>query len=192
MFLTNAVGIYSLLIFECSYLLKSSWIYVVFCSLQKSENFSGTLFLVGVIEKWDLLSVYNVKGCSELPCAAAVHQLTPGDVLFYHEHFSKRDHLQQKQWVLEFMSSNCSRQERVFSFIVCGKTVCLDVWLRVLGISSTKFSKIKADFLKGKVSVQKPTPTRKPKLSTCQAVAWMGNYFERYMNILIYLIDNSV
>ena len=78
--------------------------------------------------------MYDVKGCGELPSAATVHQLTPGVQLFYHKHFSKTDQLHQKQWLFEFTSANCSRQERVFSFVVCGKTRCLKVWLRVLGL----------------------------------------------------------
>ena len=126
-----------------------------------------------------MLSVFDVKGCSEGPCAAAVHQLTPGDVLFYHENFCKRDQLQQRQWLFEFLSSNCSRAEKVLHFMVCGKSVCQDVWLQVLGITPSKYSKVKAEFLKGKVSVEKPVPSRKPKLSTCAAIGWMGNYFER-------------
>ena len=136
-------------------------------------------FHVGIAKRWDLLSIFEVKGCSERPCANAVHQLTPGDVVFYHDNYSKRSQLQQRQWLFEFLSSNCSRAENVFNFVVCGKSVCQDIWLQVLGITSSKFSKIKSEFLRGKVSTEKSAPLRKPKLSTCEAVAWMGNYFER-------------
>ena len=126
-----------------------------------------------------MLSIFEVKGCSEKPCALAVHQLTPGDVVFYHENYSKRDQLQQRQWLFEFLSSNCSREEKVFNFVVCGKSVCQDIWLQVLGITPSKFSKVKAEFLRGRVSAEKPTLLRKPKLSTFEAIGWMGNYFER-------------
>ena len=46
--------------------------YVTPCSL----NFPHTT------KKWDLLSFFEVNGCS------TVHQVTPGDVLFYHENYS--------------------------------------------------------------------------------------------------------
>lgn len=121
-----------------------------------------------------------MKGCSDVPCAVAVHQITPGDVLFYHENYSTRDQLQQRQWLLEFLSSNCCRAEKIINFVVCGKSVCQDIWLQVLGIAPSKFSKVKSEFLRGKVSTEKYTPPRKPKLSTCEAIGWMGNYFERY------------
>ena len=75
----------------------------------------------------DLLTVFEVKGCSEVPCAVAVHQLTPGDVLFYHDNYSMRDQLQQRQWLFEFLSSNYCRAEKVFNFVVCGKSVCQDI-----------------------------------------------------------------
>lgn len=133
----------------------------------------------GIVERWDMLKVFELKGCSEVPCAVAVHQLTPGDVLFYHDNFSKRDQLQQRQWLFEFLNSNCSRADKVFSFVVCGKSVCHHLWLGVLGITVSRFSKVKSEFMRGKVSVEKPTPSRKPKLSTCEAIGWMGNYFER-------------
>lgn len=126
------------------------------------------------------MTVFEVNGCSEVPCAVAVHQLTPGDVLFYHENYSTRDQLQQRQWLFEFLSSNCCRAEKTVNFVVCGKSVCQDIWLKVLGIAPLKFSKVKSKFLRGKVSSEKPNPSRKPKLSTCEAIAWMGNYFERY------------
>ena len=136
-------------------------------------------FYVGIAERWDVLKIFEVKGCSEGPCAVVVHQLTPGDVLFYHDNYSKRDQLQQRQWLFDYLSSNCSRTEKVFNFMVYGKSVCQDIWLQVLGINPSKFSKVKSEFLKGKVSVEKPAPSRKPKLSTCEAIGWMGNYFER-------------
>ena len=140
------------------------------------------LHLPLVAERWDLLNIFEVRGCSEGPCAVAVHQLTPGDVLFYHENYSMRDQLQQRQWLFEFLSSNYSRAEKVFNFVVCGKSVCQDIWLQVLGIASSKFSKVRSEFLRGKVSAEKPVPSRKPRLSTCEAIGWMGNYFERYVS----------
>ena len=136
-------------------------------------------FCVGIAERWDVLSVFEMKGCCEGPCAFAVHQLTPGDVLFYHDNYSKRDQLQQRQWLFDFLSSNSSRAGKVFNFFVYGKSVCQDVWIQVLGITPSKFSKVKSEFLKGKVSAEKLAPSRKPKLSTCEAIGWMGNYFER-------------
>ena len=142
-------------------------------------SFHDIFHLPHIAERWDLLSVFKVKGCSDGPCAVAVHQLTPGDVLFYHENYSMRDHLQQRQWLFDFLSSNCSRVEKVFNFVVCGKSVCQDIWLQVLGLAPSKFSKVKSEFLRGKVSMEKPISSRKPKLSTCETIGWMGNYFER-------------
>lgn len=57
--------------------------------------------------------------------------------------------------------------------------------INAVGITPSKFSKVKSDFLRGRVSAEKPTPSRKPKLSICEAIGLMENYFERSECLLI-------
>ena len=135
------------------------------------------------MEQWDILNVLKLKGCAE-ECATTLHQLAPGEIVFFHSNFSLRSQHGQNQWLLEYLNSNCSRHsaDPVFTFVVCGRSVCRKVWLAVLGVSQARFYRIRAMYLEGKVTLDSVS-TKKLSLKSNEAVAWMKNYFDRLVNI---------
>ena len=119
-----------------------------------------------------------MKGCSE-GCATSIHSLLTEEILFFHGNFSARALHQQNQWLLEYLNSNSSRDEMMFSFVVCGKIVCLPLWLAILGVSQRRFYRLRAEFLAGKVSLEKPQSLQKLSKTSNAAIGWMENYFKR-------------
>ena len=95
------------------------------------------------MKKWDLLAVMRTSGCEE-QCASNVHLITPGDVKFFHENFSKRKLNEQNQWMLEYLHINgsSSNSKLTVAYSACGKTVCRTLWLEILGVSLNRFRRI--------------------------------------------------
>lgn len=83
--------------------------------------------------QWDLLNILSMNGCSE-KCATSVHSLGTEEILFFHGNFHSRTLHQQNQWLLEYLNSNGSHDDTKFSFVVCGKNVCLPLRLAIVGI----------------------------------------------------------
>lgn len=130
---------------------------------------------------WDLLCVMRMQCCSA-ESASSVHNLLPGEIGFFNANFNSRSHHSQNQWMLEYLNSNCSRHSESpsFSFIVCGKPVCQQLWLSVLNVSQARFYRIRSLYLEGKVCLEMSQQKRKMSVKSNEAVAWMGNYFDRY------------
>ena len=134
---------------------------------------------VGSCKSWDILHVLSLDGCNP-SCTTHVHNLQPGEIQFFHTHFASRCHSSQNQWLLEYFNSNCSRDShsKAHSYIICGKPVCQKVWLSVLGLSLTRYYRIHSLYMEGKVMVETPHHRNMAQKSS-EAVAWMGNYFEK-------------
>ena len=64
------------------------------------------------------------------------------------------------------------------TYHLCGKNVCLPVWLAVLSISSSRFYEVRREFMDGMIQ---PAPKRSRSLAvkSQQAIAWMESYFDR-------------
>ena len=123
----------------------------------------------------------SLHGCSEDACAMTVHNLLPGEIQFFHSHFTPRSHLSQNQWLLEYFNANCSRHrksDRLHNYIICGKPVCKTLWLTVISLNPKRYNRIHARFLEGMVVIE-TDHERKLTLKSNEAIAWMGNYFER-------------
>lgn len=157
-------------ILELPQILQSSFIVLLVKSVTPStaEN-----------TQWDLLSILAMKGCSE-GCATSVHSLQPGEILFFHGNFSARTIHQQNQWLLEYLNSNGSHEDMRFSFVVCGKLVCLPLWLSILGVSQRRFYRLRGEFMAGKVTLEKLPSLQKLSKTSNAAIGWMENYFTRY------------
>ena len=139
---------------------------------------------------WDILHILNMECCSSEPAYQA-HGLTPGEVGFFHSNFSCRSNTGQNQWILEYMNSNCSRLGEVpsFRFVVCGKIVCQKLWLSILNVSHSRFYRVRSLYLDGMVCLETSQLKSTLSLKSHEAVAWLGNYFERQaMYLLLYSI----
>ena len=157
----------------------TSGITSIFSKILSMHKVCKLLKYFSLVEQWDILNVIRLKGCAE-ECATRVHQLPPGDIAFLHRNFSVRSQHAQNQWLLEYLNSNCSRQSSKpkFTFVVCGRMVCRVVWLAVLGVSQARFYRVRALYLEGKVTLDHDH-TKKLRIKSNEAVAWMKNYFDR-------------
>jgi hypothetical protein len=122
--------------------------------------------------------VLSVNGCNE-KCATSVHHLSESDVWLTNQRFSHLSCFQQRQWVLDYLHSNTSKADRETFFFMCGKNVCLPIWLSVLDLSKSRFYEVRQSFLNGALFVERLTSpiTHRPK--SCEAIAWMDHYFSQ-------------
>ena len=133
-------------------------------------------------EQWDILTILNFNGCSD-ECATAIHHLSIGEISFFHRNFSLRSVQGQNQWLLEYFNANCSRHhsEATYTYVVCGKQVCKKLWLSILNMSQARYYRVRTAYLEGKVTLEDShQQVKKQSHKSYEAVAWMGNYFDRY------------
>lgn len=153
---------------------------VVYCNSLDAEN-----------DQWNIQSILTFRGCADC-CATAVHDLQQEEITFFRNNFSARTLKQQNQWLLEYLNSNGSRVNVKVLFVVCGKKVCFSLWLAILGVSQTRYYRLRGAFLAGKVSLEKHTNLPKHSKESNEAIGWMENYFTRYMcsrNITLRLLS---
>lgn len=140
---------------------------------------------VDSIVSWNFLRVMQTAGCAER-CVTTVHELSELDVLSAHAQFDVKSPQEQNQWILEYFLSHCPcdadgiRDAKNITYIVAGRTVCLNIWLRILSISVSRYYRLRRDFLEnggGSSQVAKRSRSLSPK--TMKAVAWMEHYFDR-------------
>lgn len=116
-------------------------------------NVSGSLWLYQSIGPsfygWDWLVVWKMDGCKN-NCVQLVHKLSIVDILTYHHQFSELPKNSKKQWILDFLKMNTSSDETAYS--ICGKQVCFQVWLTILGLSQSYFYKVRSLFRCGIVN----------------------------------------
>ena len=88
---------------------------------------------------------HNANGrlCKE--CVTKVHELSEYDVFCAHSQFEARTPQEQNQWIVDYFMSHCRvdeagvRDAKAIIYIVSEKNVCLNVWLKVLSISVSRF-----------------------------------------------------
>lgn len=120
----------------------------------------------------------SVNGCNER-CAAIFHHLSESDVWLTSQRFSHLGCYQQRQWVLDYLHNNTSKADRETFFFVCGKNVCLPIWLSVLDLSKSRFYEIRQSFLDGALFVERLTSPTTHQPKSCEAIAWMRHYFSQ-------------
>ena len=154
----------------------------------------NTMYVIPLIlGRWDILTILSFNGCSD-ECATSIHHLSAGEVSFFHRNFSLRSVQGQNQWLLEYFNANCSRHhsEATYTFVVCGKQVCKKLWLTILNVSQARYYRVRSAYLKGKVSLEDShmhQQIKKQSHKSYEAVAWMGNYFDRYYNRFIITVN---
>ena len=126
--------------------------------------------------KCDFLEVLHMNGCGE-QCASTKHHLSPTDALRYHEHFDSLSQMAKKQWLLDYfiMTSSGKGKELDIPHLVCGKEVCLPLWLATLGISQSYYYSVRTLFLRGHKRIVNQVQ-RNPTERTNEAMAWMDNF----------------
>lgn len=120
----------------------------------------------------------SVNGCNER-CASTIHHLTESDIWLTYQRFSHLSSYQQRQWVLDCLHNNTSKSDSETFFFVCGKNVCLPVWLSVLDLSKSRFYDVRRSFLEGSFFVERLTSPTVHQPKSCEAIAWMQNYFSQ-------------
>lgn len=89
--------------------------------------------------------------------------------------FTSRKQSEQNQFLLDaFQLSNGDSLH-----VVAGKQVCTNGFIRALGISRKRYRRIHKQFANGSLRCLRKPPRRTVTEKTSQAVAWMGNYFEK-------------
>lgn len=142
----------------------------------------NTSFL-GKEETWSLFDVMGTHGC-ENKCVPYIHNLTEYDVLSAHSSFTAKTPADQRKWLFDYLATHCPNNEfglkepKKLTYHLCGKNVCLPVWLAVLSISSSRFYEVRREFMDGMIQ---PAPKRSRSLAvkSQQAIAWMESYFDR-------------
>ena len=124
-------------------------------------------------KRWDFLAVASMTGCCE-SCCSEKHDLSPMDILQSHEHVSGLSSASKKQWLLDYFWMNSSGTDT--RLLVCGRTVCLPLWLATLDISMSQYYSVRSLFQKGHKSLLVHI-NRAPMLKTNEAVAWMDVFF---------------
>ena len=117
-----------------------------------------------------------MNGCGE-KCATRTHNLSPIDTLRYHEHFDSLSQMAKKQWLLDyFIMTSSSKEEQIdMPLLICGKEVCLPLWLATLGISQSYYYSVRTLFLRGHKRLVSQVH-RNPTQRTSEAIAWMDNF----------------
>ena len=120
----------------------------------------------------------SLDGCNER-CAANDHHLTESDVWLTYQRFSFLGCYQQRQWVLDYLHNNTSKSDWETFYFVCGKNVCLPIWLSVLDLSKSRFYEVRQSFLAGALIVERLTSPTMHQSKSCEAIAWIQHYFNQ-------------
>ena len=137
------------------------------------------------VGQWHFFRVMQTEGCAQ-ECVTRVHGLSELDVLYAHSQFEARTPQEQNQWILDYFMSHCpvdeagARDPKNITYIIAGRTVCLNIWLRVLAISVSRYYRLRQEFVTNGSSLSQVSKrSRAPSSKTMKAVAWMEQYFNR-------------
>ena len=137
-------------------------------SFDQNLTFSGASIL------WNAFDVAKMNGCTP-QCSQGVHGISPLDILSYHHYFIPLPKSAKLQWIIDYIHLHSLRESN--TFIIAGKSVCQNLWIATLGIStSLLFYKAKQKAYSGCLKISKSTecaPLQKPH----EAIAWMHSYF---------------
>ena len=100
--------------------------------------------------------------------------------------FQSKTTLDQTQWILNYFQSHCpldtqgKRDIKKISFFIQGKQVCQNAWMKIHGISQSRFYRLRSDFeTDGGAKHFLPTTDHPRQAKTLQTIAWMKQYFDR-------------
>ncbi len=123
------------------------------CSQRRYSLQQGQSETDGGIKQWHLFSVMKMSGCSEECCVTTVHGLTELDILCAHSNFSDMSANEQNTWIIQYLCTHCQMNEdsqdkdtKGVQYIITGKSVCQSVWLGVLGLSLSRFYRLRKEF----------------------------------------------
>lgn len=120
-----------------------------------------------------------LNGCSTA-CASKLHNLSEADIWVTSQHFKRLGSKQQRQWILDYLHLNTPQADKTATVhMLCGKTVCLQVWLAVLELSMSRYYEVRRLFLEGAHQIEGPANLKSHQTKSCEALAWMNSYFER-------------
>ena len=120
--------------------------------------------------------VMSLYGCGD-KCAQSVHHLTEADVWTTYNRFTSLSNHRQRQWVLDFLHSNTSKDSMETAFFIAGKRVCLVVWLAALGLSKSRYYDVRKLFNSGVLFLERLASPKTHQPKSLDAIAWMHNYF---------------
>lgn len=96
------------------------------------------------------------NGCS-IACASKLHNLSEADIWVTSQHFKRLGSKQQRQWILDYLHLNTPQADKTATVhMLCGKTVCLQVWLAVLELSMSRYYEVRRLFLEGAHQIEGP------------------------------------
>ena len=136
---------------------------------------------------WSLSVTINMKGCAE-QCLKTVHELNEYTLLCAHAQFQAKTTSEQNAWLIQYFECHCplvgecgEKNVKGISFVIQGRHVCLPGWLQVLGISQSRFYRIRDEFkLNGGIKyLHKSQQNNNHRPKTLQAISWMDQYFKR-------------
>ena len=136
--------------------------------------------------RWQLFDVINSKsGCLE-KCVTDIHCLNEYNILSAHDQFTSKSFSDQNLWIIQYFESHCpcssngDKDLKAISYIIQGKEICCNMWLEILGISQSRFYRLRNDFsTDGGIKYLSQSRCRSKRPKTMQAIAWMDQYFQR-------------
>ena len=153
---------------------------------RQSTDHDDTLNNSDLSLTWNLCVIMNMKGCAE-QCLKKVHQLNEYSLLQAHSQFQSKTILEQNAWVTQYLEChcplkgiNCEKDIKGISYVIQGKSLCLPTWLQVLGISRTRFYRIRDEFkLNGGIKYLHKSQHHSHRPKTLRAISWMDQYFKK-------------
>jgi len=130
------------------------------------------------------MEILQLNGCGP-QCVTSVRDLSEHNILISHNLFSSKSKSDQAKWILNYFESHASigsngkRDVKGISYFIQGRKVCQQAWIKVHGISQSRFYRLRGDFEKdgGAKYFIETESSRQPK--TLQTLAWMTDYFNK-------------
>ena len=122
--------------------------------------------------------VMECSGCQE-NCGSKVHHLSEMDIVIPNQRFQNMTCNNQRQWLIDYLHSNTSKESNQTIFLISGKVVCQPVWLATLGISRSRFYEIRKAYLHGAMNMDQPAKQVPRRAKTHKAISWMNSYFNQ-------------
>ena len=128
---------------------------VATAELEPADPAHADITAMSSFNTWSFTAVTELNGC-EKNCALTLHDLCEYDILTAHARFTSKDNVQQRQWLFDYFSNHCphnnegKKDPKNMKLILCGKEVCLPLWLTILSVSSSRFYSIRKEYVDGK------------------------------------------
>lgn len=136
------------------------------------------------LQAWKLTSVIQYNGCTE-ECAKQVHGLNEYEILHAHSQLASLTNHEKNIWLLNYFSLQCpcnsngEKDMKNMSYVIHGKEVCFDLWIEILSLSTSRYYRVRKEFLANNGVSYTIKPSRHQQPKTLKAIAWMDSYFQR-------------